>query len=537
MKPFLSLLWLQFQSAVLSQANFGGGKKKKRILKSGIAAALLLFAGLSIYMGLVYAYSIMRSLREMAPGHLLLLFPFMGLFTMMVCLLFTGFRSQDLIFGGKDIDFLLSLPFPSQQLILSKMLALYFENLLLTFFMLVPSAYVYSRYAPLTPTLLFGLVIGILLLPLFPTFFSTLMGMFLNFVGRKVPHKNIVVGVLSMAGLLFIIFGSMQLQQFIVNALMNPVLFENTLRVWVLPLYLFYKGLQGQLTSLLLMVPVTLLSFLAATWLVSLGYKNAVNGQQAAMKHKAFSRGEMMEQSPFAALLKKEAARFFGTPMYLANTGLSALLMPIGGVAAVLYKAKLAQMLAPVPPHILKLLPLGILFFLLFNVATLCTTSSSISLEGDALWILKESPVRPTTVFASKAALNLIVSLPALVLSSLLLAFAFNLPPAHWPLVTLPAVATSVFTALFGLVANLLYPRLDAANPNQVIKQSLSVLIGTFVPMLVGLGSVALGAMLVQSGKLIFPVMSLLLTLFWTGAAFACYQWLRNAGVKKFEAL
>lgn len=125
-------------------------------------------------------------------------------------------------------------------------------------------------------------------------------------------------------------------------------------------------------------------------------------------------------------------------------------------------------------------LPLAVLFF----TGLSSTTSSSLSLEGVHLPFLKSLPVTPRQIFHSKLAVNLLVISPAAAVSAVLLGIAVRPGWAAGLLLFLLPQIHAVFTALFGLAANLLYPNFEWTSETQVIKQSAA----TMIAVLGGMG-------------------------------------------------
>ena len=63
----------------------------------------------------------------------------MSVMAVALCFFFGLMGSAGFVFGGKDNDLLLALPVPATTILLSKVLALYLENLIFTLFLLLPS--------------------------------------------------------------------------------------------------------------------------------------------------------------------------------------------------------------------------------------------------------------------------------------------------------------------------------------------------------------------------------------------------------------
>ena len=111
------------------------------------------------------------------------------------------------------------------------------------------------------------------------------------------------------------------------------------------------------------------------------------------------------------------------------------------------------------------------------------TTCTSISMEGKEWWIVKSLPIKAKTIFDSKILMNLTLIAPFYLIAELLLMLALkpNLLDMLW-LWILPAIFI-LFTCVYGITINLMFPVFNWENEVTVVKQSAAAMIG-------GLGSV-----------------------------------------------
>ena len=306
---------------------------------------------------------------------------------------------------------------------------------------------------------------------------------------------------------------------------------------WALPLLLMERGLcSGDALALLGFFALCLLPFLLVVRLFAMRYKQIVTRLSARSVRSDYRLERLSSAGPRRALLKREALRFFGTPVYLFNAGFGLLLLPVAGVAALFQRARLDALLAQVEAGGLTLPLTGLLAAgIWFVLSTAAVTASSISLEGNRLWILKEAPVGTATLFRIKAGFQLLLTLPCLLTGTALLSLALGLSWLDGLLVALSGIALALFTAPFGLYVNLCFPKLDALSDAAVVKQSAASLIGVLVPMAVSLAGlllqIALGGLVGES----------LLLLVCTAALLVCAalmeRHLLRAGAARFQAL
>ena len=119
MRKFRSLLSLNFR-AMLTTFRFGGRKSGRHATGAG---ALLVLAGLSLYLSGVYSFLFAAQLAQV--GQLSLLLPIMSLLAVVMGVLFSLFAAQGVVFGTRDNDLMLALPVSAFTLMLSRTLALW----------------------------------------------------------------------------------------------------------------------------------------------------------------------------------------------------------------------------------------------------------------------------------------------------------------------------------------------------------------------------------------------------------------------------
>lgn len=519
---------------VLSTGGFGAGsKKKKRKAASGVGALVMLSA-LMLYIGGMYSFALASVLAPVGAADLVA--PIMAILAALMCFFFTAFSSQGILFGGKDMDILFSLPVSSFVVMLSKVMAVYLENLVFTLFLVGPAGFTYLYFTGFD---LLYVVLGLLCLvffPLLPTLLAVLASFLISLISARMKHKNVVIILLSLIGLGGIMAASFQLNGFLNSLATDTTVFRNTLASWFAPIHWMNQAMvHHDLISLALFAAICLIPFLGVVYLISISYKNILTKLLSQHVNYDYKMGDLQAASPFKALFNKELHRLFGTPMYLVNGAFGALLLPVAGIAALFYRSTLGELIAVLPAELLNMIPLLLFAAAAFCITTVEVTQVSISLEGRNLWILQEAPLSPKTIFGAKILLHLLVAGVPLLITVPMLAVAFQLDLLQTALFLLPSLALSLFWAVIGLMANLLFPRLDAPNENVVIKQSASVFICLFGGMLFLL---ACGFAYFKF-FLALPVVyfSLIFTIFLLFLTAAAWFFLSHKGVRLFEEL
>lgn len=477
MKKFLTLLKVSIQSMLLSSTNSRGRGRKKAATGLG---AVVVIAGLGLYLSGFYSYMLMQAL---APSHMeILVFIFMGMAALVGGLLFTTFAVKGVVFGGKDNDLLLSMPVSSTLLMASRVTAIYLENLLFSAFVLLPAGVVCTilTQSGVGHSLLFWvrLVIAALTLPLLDTALSVLLGALVAFLSARVSKgalgQNIVTGLF----LVVVFYFSFHLNRMISGLAANAAGIKDSLN-WAAPLLWMGEGILGDWGLLLAFAACCAIPFALVVFGLGRVYRQAVTAFAARSAQSNYKLSAQSASSQKKALLRKEAQRFFGTPMYFWNAGLGLIMLLAGGAASLVTREKL---LAFVGMEGFPLLPMAAAV-ICFCLCTCPIAAPSVSLEGKYLWILREAPMPGSTLLWVKVGFQLLLTLPCTVIAGacISIALGFHL----WQGATL-LIATLLFAvghALFGMLMGLTFPKLDAVNETVVIKQSLAATLAMFVPM------------------------------------------------------
>jgi ABC-2 type transport system permease protein len=216
----------------------------------------------------------------------------------------------------------------------------------------------------------------------------------------------------------------------------------------------------------------------------------------------------VFEQSNiFSTLISKEFRKFFNTPIYALNCGFGLVLLAIGAIASLIFKADLVPYLTMA---IGLELPIASLILLVagFCVSMVYTTAISLSLEGKNFWVLRSLPISPKTIMQAKLAFNIILCLPLAIVSIGLLSISLEIE--FWTMIVMMLAISSLsfVTSSMGSVINLYLPKFDFLNDTEIVKQNMAALVGVFG----GFGIIAADAFLYYGLDIIFsPEISLLL--------------------------
>ena len=233
----------------------------------------------------------------------------------------------------------------------------------------------------------------------------------------------------------------------------------------------------------------------------------------------------------------QELRRYFATPIYVMNTAFGMVLLVAASIATLFVsKETLVELLGY--PEIANMIPVAILVILVFTIGLSCTTNSSISLEGNRLWILKVLPIEPKDIFKGKIITNLIITIPAAVIANIIFYIGLKFDVKYLILNLVISIVFSIVSAVLGLIINLCFPKMDWTNPTTVVKQSASVMItilGIMILILALIGvSIALVKIFSVTNMMIILTVVLILFLI---TLFVSIKVLDNIGSKKFNRL
>ncbi len=527
MRKLWALLAINFRS-LLYALSFGATRRKKI---SGIAT-LALIGVFCLFLAGYYCFIGSMALNSIgATGYL---FPLAAALACFTSFFFTLFCASGVIFGGRGMDLQLSLPVHSFWIMLTKMLALYLENLMFAGLFLLPAAGMQAYWQGRADIWYWAvIVLSIFLITFLPTFFSTLFGYCVAYLSGHIRHKALVTNLLYL-GLFTAVFVGIFLLQ---NKLNQWVLTEQNLAKilgsWLYPFGMIQNALAGNWISLVELAAICLLPFGVCIYFCGKSYRKILSALSARESQEDYKLHQVKASSIFHALVKKEFRRYFGCPVYVANTLIGVIILVISGIATLIFQADIKIMLAQteMENEVMSLLLAAAIFILSIT----CTTNVSISMEGKNLWILKEAPLRAECIFKAKIALQLLVVWPAIIIAGIFSALGFQLTVFEALLLCVTCFTYSLMNALCGLMINLLLPKMDCENDTVIVKQSASVMVSTLGGMFIALGMGA--AIWLTQAWMPFTVQAWGLTIIFLLVSIACSRWLHCKGEKRLNQL
>ena len=467
------LIRIRFQSLFAGLTRQGKTKNGKKTGKGTVALFVVLYLYVAVVLCGMMAF-LFHSLA--APYHAFgldwLYFAMAGMISLAMAIFGTVFTTQNQLYAAKDNDLLLSMPIPPSAILGSRMLLLLGLNLLFGLIIAVPALIMWYQCAPFSAKTLVSFILVFLALSLFALAISAIFGWLLSLLSSKMRRKTLFETVLSLAFLAAYFYFYSRLGTIVENVLMSSMGLADTLGSVTVLRWIGVAAAEGNVIYLLLSMAILTIPFIIVYAVLSRTFIKTATAKRGSAKIKYTDKGQRVS-SRSSALFKREAARFFSSSTCIINNGLGAVFILAGAVLLVVYKSMLLQIMAGYED-------IAMCIVAVFGAAMagmVLPTSSSVSLEGKSLWIIRSMPVSTDEVLGTKLRLSLALYIPPLVI--LMAAATYVLRPGA--LIVLTATIASLLLLLvmaqMGLIANIRHPNLNWMTEAQAVKSGAAVII------------------------------------------------------------
>ena len=462
-------------------------------------------------------------------------------------------KAKSLIYREKDLELLTALPIRGTQVAAARMVRLYVDGLILTTLVMLPSMILCGIYTDAGALFYVGILPALLILPILPVAISAWVGILFAAIISRFRHKvlaEVILVVIMMVGM-FAVAAATSTNTMTVGTDSKVSSAESTetaektteklseeekekqkeeqrrqenermkakmsaaardalqsLESSFPPARILGEGLQKpDIMVLLIYLLISLSIFGVTVFIIGRNFFSISEKLRTVTRHREYQLEHLAEQSVMKALVKKEAAGYFSSGIYVANTIVGPVLAI--GISVAMAFIDLSKPFADMPMiHADAILPYLVGgFFSMMSIS-----SCSISMEGKNWWIPRSLPISTKEILGAKALFNMIFLAPVYGLMEVILLFTVraNLADRLW-LILIP-LAGIPFAVLFGLFLNLKFPKFHWENATEVVKQSAASglsLLGGFVMILPGMG-----AMLLPEGyrHILNPVVLLLI--------------------------
>ncbi len=526
MKKFFSLL-----KGIMSQdmnifiySSKKNASKSSRVLVPIFLAALVMFSIGSMFYGLAEA------LNE--SGNLYLLLTLAILAPTLLSLIEGIYKSQGILFEAKDSDLLFSLPISKRMVVLARLIKLYVFQFLYSLLFTIPGVAVYAIFAKPDAYFYVMTALMLVLLPIIPTVVGAFLGYIIKRFSVKFKSKKIIETIITFALVLLIMFLSSGNTGLINSINENATTIDGNIKLIYYPIKAYTELVQEfNIITLLLWLLINIAFVVVFVLICSKTYFEVVSkskeNSQSSTKHEAIEYS-FKKKSQLSSLIKKEFTRLTSSVVYMVNTMFGLLLLIIGTIAlctnfqeTILYISsedldeEQVSFLMSLAPKIFLVVVLGVSFLT-------SITASSISLEGKSFNISKSLPISPDKQLLAKVLMSDMVTIPVILICDVIFFSSFDVTIVDILVTLLASFIAPSISAVFGLLANLKHPKMDASSDAEVVKQStssmISVLVGILAAMffgsltliLAGLGDLAMIAEIALLGLLLVVLWAIL---------------------------
>lgn len=456
------------------------------------------------------------------------------------------YKTGPLIFNCKDDELLLSLPIKRRVVLFIRIFKFYIFELLFNSLFLFPIMIAYIRWAEhLDWTYFLTSIIMILLLPIIPIVISCFIGVTTSSISSRFKYKNaaqIIISMIFLVGILFISFNSENIMKYLISH-------ATSLNDLIIKIY-YPAGIYAKLVTdfniydLLIFILVNIGIFFISIYILSKFYYKINSRIKKVTTNKKVNINNLTikSKSIINSLIKKELNTFFKTPVFIINSGF-ALVLFIVAIFVIIFKFdSFIPILTSKEGGLglsqkLIMNNISVLIFLLISLTAYMTsiTNSVISLEGRNINILKSLPIKVTTILMSKIYSCLIITTPILLIGNIILFIKFKIKIIEAILLLILSILIPLVSHFLGIIINLKYPKLDAENSTEVVKQSTSSFISVMLGMILFIITIVIITHII--GQINSTILLTIITLTYILIDTLLYLYLINKGVKDFNNL
>ena len=455
------------------------------------------------------------------------------------------YKAGPLMFNSKDDQLLLSLPIKRRTVLFIRIFKFYVFEVLFNALFFVPLVIAYIRWANhLDWTYFLTSFIMLFTLPIIPIVLSCVIGLISSSIASRFKYKNIVQIIISMAFLLGIMYVYSNISSIINYIMANATSINDLIMKIYYPAGMYAKlAVDFNIIDLLVFILINISIFIIAIFILGKFYFKINSRLKKATTSKKVNINSLKitSRSIYKSLIKKELNTFLQTPVLVINAGLGLLLFILASIfLAIKFDSFIPILTNPNGVNIsFELIKnnLSIIVLILITAAGFMTsiTNSLVSLEGKNISILKSLPIKTKTILMSKIYACLFITTPIILLGDIILIIKFKINIIESILLIILSVLIPLVSHFIGLLINLKYPKLDAENATEVVKQSVSSFVSVMIGMLLLIVYIAIiFKMIGNINSLLILIIS---TVIYLIINLILYLLLVIRGVKKFNKL
>ncbi len=471
-----ALLKKQILESLAGFVNGRDGKRRSTKTTAALAAVIVVaFASLGF---IFYEMGNMLCAPMAEAGLAWVYFAFMGAIATAFGVIGSIFMAKSTLYEAKDNDLLFSMPIPAWLVLFSRMVGLYFFTLLFEALIFLPASLVYFIKVEFSATVLVGALAVQLLMPLGTLAICCILGWALAWVAAKLPMKNFFTLLLSVAFFVLYFFVYSELTEYISYVLTHGEAVGRVMKTVLYPFGKLGEACTGDMLSLLLFALMFIGAYALVYLVIAKTYIRWATANKGGRKVKYKSKAQK-QNSCMGALLKKELLRYTKNPMVTMNCILATIFLFVLPFIA-LFGGELTQAIreAEGADELFAMI-------LALIVCAICAmnmiSASSVSLEGESLWVLRAMPVQTEQVLLAKCVFHWVVTAVPAAFCTVFLSILYQIGVGYSACALLVVLLFVALTSTLGLTINLKLPNLHWKNELIAVKQSMSAVLSMFM--------------------------------------------------------
>lgn len=398
---------------------------------------------------------------------------------------FSFFRGTH-AFVFDDYDLVMSMPVSSTCVALSRFLSVYLVSATIGLYLSLIGALAMSGHYSMGSV--FAFVTATPIGSLIPASIGAALGTIVSRVGSTSSHKGAtsIVALVAIVVVLAVLMDWMSGEVGdtdmiaslgdVVPAFCPPAAWIAGWAAWDVPCII--------LLIIASLASATVVVLVASKCLMSLNSRNAITSRKVSVAEARASRR-------LFSLYRRDIRRYVSSRIYITNTAVGMLLLVLLSYMIAYTDDLNSSEFGQLMPLLTTAMPLFVSFF----VALSCTTSVSLSMEGETRWILGSSPLRPWDIFLSKILVNITIVIPLELVSIAILATGLGISGMDLVLLIVVPTSYALFIPALGIVMNIRYPRYDWSSEYYAVKGGSVSMLGSM-----GIGLVSVIVPLIVSG-------------------------------------
>ena len=502
MSKFLTLLKASiFEGMSLFKFKTKGYDKTKKM-------ALFVFLAIVVFVS-VYGYADMMLEPLSGTGMEYSVLTMYSLVAVVIILAEGVYKASGLLFNCRDDDLVLALPIKKSSVFLLRMMKFYLFELAFSTMILLPTMVAYVvRVGVLTISSTFYLAsfVALILLPVIPVVLAVLISMGISGISTRFRFKNLIQIVLTMVVLVGVMILSFNIQDIMTTIAEHVSSINEMIMRLYYPVGAYIQMVTDfRVLTLIVFILVNLAVAGVSVLIFSKVYFKINSRAKTVRLGKNQKEGKIKTHGVMRALMIKEGRKFISSPVFLVNAGFSLLLYLIAVIMMVVNFDWIISMFSSAglglsKEEILNFMPVIVAGLIVFCALMTSITSSMISLEGGTINILKSMPVSAFKIIMAKVLTAVLIGVPVFLIGDVVLFIKFDFSVLQMLIILALSIIVPIVAEVLGIIVNLKYPKMDARNDTEIVKQSMSSMVAVFMGMILSAVTVYLMYLGIDNG-------------------------------------